>query len=423
MIVQSTPIFEALDQLREVHLVPMKGGRGSGKTHSGIEHYMTDFEHETRCNYLFAVPHDNMAFSAFYPTMMEVKAKYKLDSLTILQSPLRVRNKHGRIIFCKGFDKPQNAKTLSKIGRALLDEVNLFDFAVFKTILGTVREIEDWQVAMTFNPVSPDIWIKTKVIDSAQYNKDMVVIHSTCEDNPFLPESKKHFYRSLTGVDYQVDYLGEYGVTTDDLIFGSRVRTTSFVPDYADFVSYGLDFSNGGDDPHSLTELFYADQSLFIRLLYEGNCPLTTDIIDPETNQLLTAQGAEYAENYSDLFNIIKYKATHCNKVLPTGGIGGIVGDRANAANIKRLKALGINIEGYEGTGDVVEGLRQLNTFKRIYIVMDTPFGEVCREQYQNYRCVTEKRTNNIKHGIPDQSCTHHAIDSGRYGNTRFSWL
>jgi len=413
---RTTEIFEVIQTAKadpDCHILGLKGGRGSSKTHTAIQDHLLDFCNETRCNYLFAVNHTNKVHSAFHPTITAIINEYNLP-LKVLESPLKVKNEHGRVIYCSGFDDPEKVKTISKIGRTLMDEVPEFAYNTVKTIWKTTREIEDWLVTMCWNPTDPQNWTKTKLEDDKTNRGFVRIFQSTCENNPFLPESVKNYYRRLEGNERRIDYLGEYGVLDDELILGAKLRKVSAVPEQAQFIAYGLDYSNGGKDPHSLVELWYCDMELFAREVYEGNCPVTKE----QVNEAGTFE-VVIDEQFDDLLSILVNNSPECN-VMQTHGVGGVIADRANPANTTKLSTFGVNIEGYEGAYRKDEALAGLSSFKRINIVGDSPNVE---RQLYGFKWKKHKSTGELLYNQPDwDGCETHAIDAILYGLTKFSW-
>jgi len=411
--VNSTPIFAALrhySALLIYHFFVLWGGRGSGKSHGIIEHLLLDFEDENRCNYLFGIFHGNKVISAFKPTIDAVVDKYGLD-LKVTKSPLQVENKYGKVIFCTGFDDPEKAKAVSKVGRTFIEELNTMPRRIFKTIVMTTREIEDYEVYGAFNPVDIKSWVKKDLLDNPLYMKKGVSIHSTCEDNPFLPDSVKEFYRSLTGIDRTVDYLGEFGTVTSDLVFGEKLRRISEVPKDARFIAYGLDFSNGGSDPHSLVELWHINQDLIINPIYEGGCEVDT----------LVDGMIKITDSFTDLVSICQYKCKHLGKEMFYGK-GRVMCDRSNPANIGILRRSHINAHRYGGNSKDgseqytrLNGIKAINFFKRIMIV-DT--NKSVTDQFYGYRWKKDRLSGDIMYQVEDKLQIHHAIDATMYALT-----
>ncbi len=409
MKVKSTPIFEAIMHyaaLLWVHFIVLWGGRGSGKTHSAIEKILLDFEDEVRCNYLFAVYRSAALIGAFYPTIIAVKEKYNLD-IKVTRSPLQVENKHGMLIFCSGFDNPEKTKNFTKIGLSLIDEATSMPYTIFKKIVDTTREIEDWKVYTLFNPIDLGNWVKQHLLDNPRYMDNGVSIHSTCEDNPFLPESKKEDYRRLTGDDYDINYLGKFGTDTSDLIFGGRLCKVNGIPDYAQFVAYGMDYSNGGKDPHAIVAVWLADMEIYIDEIYMGNC----EVLSYENGQVIMD------EDLIDLASILYFKCPELNKEQEDGMLGCCVADSATKITSDTLRALGLNIvDAEKGAGSVMNGIKFLNQFKRINI---TIHSKNAISQFYNFRWA--KKDEEILEGQIDKKCKRHLIDATRYANERIN--
>lgn len=413
---RTTEIYEIIQTAKRderCHILGLKGGRGSSKTHTAIQDHLLDFCNEKWCNYLFAVNNSNKVHSAFHPTIISVINEYNLP-LRVTESPLRVKNQHGRVIYCSGFDDPEKVKVISKIGRTLMDEVPEFAYNTVKTIWKTTREVEDWLVTMCWNPTDPNNWVKIKLEDDKTNRGFVRIFQSTCESNPFLPESVKDYYRSLTGNERRIDYLGEYGVLDSELVLGDKLRKVGRVPDEARFIAYGLDYSNGGLDPHSLVELWFCDMELFVREVYQGNCPVTKEALNGAGRYEVVID-----EGYDDLLSILVNHAPECN-VMQEQGVGGVIADRANPANTTKLSTLGVNIEGYSGVYRKDEALRGLLSFKRVNIVGDSP--NLARVLY-GFKWKKHKSTGDLLYGQPDwEGCETHAIDATLYGLTKFSW-
>ncbi len=306
------------------------------------------------------------------------------------------------MIFCTGFDDPEKAKAISKIGRSFIEETNTMPFPIFKTIVKSTREIEKYEVYCAFNPVSADSWVKKDLLDNPLFMDSGVSIHSTCEDNPFLPESVKNFYRSLTGIERTVDYDGEFGSVTSDLVFGDKLRRIKEVPKDARFINYGLDFSNGGADPHSLVAIYHRNLDLIIQPIYEGGVDVIT----------INNKGVRViSDKPTDLASIIYKNCPYAGREM-FYGVGRVMCDRANPANIKLLRNARINAKGYEGQHTRKAGIKWLNSFKRILIVDTMPSAT---EQWYNYRWKKDRLSGEIIAGEMDDECTHHNIDAAVY--------
>lgn len=202
-------------------IVLFRGGRGSGKTHTILQELLIKFANETRCNYLFTTKKDSDVKTTFIVAcesiIRDIEKACNVDlGLKINRSINQIKNRHGQYVFMRGFDDPEKAKNVQKIGISFCDELTQYDYSDFKMIASTTREVEDAKVIGAFNPVSITNWVHEELYSNPAWRSRITDIHSTCEDNPFLPEDTKQFYRDFRYTDpsgYKVNYLGEWGVT------------------------------------------------------------------------------------------------------------------------------------------------------------------------------------------------------------------
>lgn len=395
-IIRTSEIYPLIGRLPK-HFEFYRGGRGSTKSHTITQKLLTDFCNESRCNYLFTVKENTSVQSAVIPSIEAIIHDAGLSSqLRVTRN--NVKNKHGKRIFVRGFDKPEKAKNLSKIGVTFIDELNHFTFDDFKMIANSTREIDDWKVICAFNPVSETIWIKTMIYNNEEWRKKINDVKTICENNVFLPESKKQEYRNLKNVDevsYQVDYLGNWGTLTSQLVFGSKVRVVGAIPEGAQFVAYGLDFSYGGEDPHALVETWQKDRELYIKLLYYGH----HQVFDPI--------------NRNDLVEFILNNCDQIRKIQPNGKAGSIICDIQNDY-IKTLRKF--HIPAYpaiKGPNSIINGVNKMKLFHRINIV-DNLEGTPAISEFRNYKFKKNKTTGLIEPIIEDNQ-PDHSIDAGRY--------
>ncbi len=395
-IIRTSEIYPLINRMPK-HFEFYRGGRGSTKSHTIVQKLLTDFCNEKRCNYLFTVKETSSVQSSVIPSIesiiedLDIKEKLKVTRNNI-------KNKYGKRIFVRGFDKPEKAKNLSKIGITFIDELNHFTYEDFKMISNSTREIDDWKVIVAFNPVSETIWIKTLIYDVEEWRNKINDIKTICENNVFLAESKKDEYRSLKDIDevsYQVDYLGNWGTLTSQLVFGSKIRVINEIPEGAKFVCYGLDFSYGGDDPHALVETYIYNKELYIKSVYYGNLP----VYDPI--------------NRNDLASFIIKNCHQLKKVQKNGNTGFIVCDIQNDY-ISMLRKCGIPAyKAKKGPDSILEGLNKMKLFHRINLLDNLPKKPMVSE-YRNYKYKKNKTTGLIEPIVminqPD-----HSIDAGRY--------
>lgn len=406
MKLKTTIIYHLLKELEYKFTILNRGGRGSGKTFTTIQKKLIDFKNEEEGNYLFAVNDSNKVTDHYWQTITDINNDLKLG-LKIKLSPLTIFNDYGRIIYCRGFSKGEDVKNISRLKFALLDEVQKFDKNTVDIIVDSVRESDDAQVIMCFNPISPDLFVK-QLEDDPNFYDDGAVIHTTCEDNPFLPERVKNRYRNKKGIDRKVNYLGEYGVDMQRLVFGSMLERVQEIPSHAVFLGYGLDFSHAYDnpnsDPHALVSLHYADYNLYINEEFYGHCPPVK--IDEDTKMPVIESG-------NSLLSVLIECKYYDDGYKP------VIADSSNYAAIDSLNTYGNNSEygifvepAKKGAGSIFGGIDKLKQFKKICITNTSQ--NVIREFY-GFAYLENKKTGHI---IPDkyEEGNEHSIDATRYG-------
>jgi len=245
--------------------------------------------------------------------------------------------------------------------------------------------------------------------------------------DPDLPDNEIDKSQNIKS-EYWANWWNVYGLgrvgALEGGVFSDKLQMTDKIPDYATFISYGMDYSNSGEnnsaaDPHSIHELWFADGSLYIRKIYEGNCNITNQELIDGSYQILVD------DYFSDIYSILYYKCPELNKKHEFG-IGGCMADSANGANTNKLRSLGLNVIGYRDfirdnkleNYVKVNVIKSLRSFDKIYILEG---GESTYTQFEELKWSTDSEGSILTDKI-DWTSTHHAIDSVLYGSLAFSW-
>lgn len=250
--------------------------------------------------------------------------------------------------------------------------------------------------------------------------------------NPNLPDDELYNPNNIESEywanDWKVYGCGQIGALSGG-VFSDKLKLVDSIPEYATFISYGMDYSNSGEnnssaDPHSIQELWFADGCLYIRKIYEGNCnitnqELTTDKDGNNGYQILLN------DEFSDIYSILYYKCPELNKKHEYG-IGGCIADSANGANTNKLRSLGMNVIGYREfiqqnnlpNYSKVEAIKNLRSFDKICIVEGS---ETTLKQFEELQWAKDKEGKIITDKI-DWTSVHHSIDGVIYGSLAFSW-
>jgi len=162
------------------------------------------------------------------------------------------------------------------------------------------------QILLSCNPTDEYHWIKTRLIDVIGTN-DYDLIHSTYDDNPFYPESKKKELERLKEQDanfYRIYRLGEWG-RLENIIYSNWDMEWK---DVSGEIIYGLDF--GYNNPSALVEINIYDNEIYEKeVIYESeldieqlielmnekiknkNCPIYADPSRPDIIELIYKAG------------------------------------------------------------------------------------------------------------------------------------
>lgn len=434
-----TTAIKKLRKLKKrIRVIP--GGTSAGKTF-GILPILIDY----------AIKHPFSEISVVSETIPHLKKGALKDFLKIMRVTGRfIRdnyNKTDRVYtfsngsFIEFFSADQEDKVRGPRRDILyLNECNRLSFETYHQLSRRTR----LQIWLDFNPTNR-FWVHSELNEltdddvewlTLTYKDNEALDQSIVDDiekskkkgfnNPDLPDSELYKANNIKSDywanDWKVYGCGQIGVLSGG-VFSDKLRPAEKIPDYATFISYGMDYSNSGEDntsadPHSIHELWFADGSLYIKKIYEGNCNITNqDMIDGKWQILLN-------DAYSDIYSILYYKCPQLNRKLEFG-IGACICDSANGANTNKLRSLGINVIGYREFIQQnnlpnyvkVEAIKNLRAFDKIFIVDES--GSTMK-QFEELSWMTKDGT--IITDKIDWSTTHHAIDSVLYGSLAFSW-
>jgi phage terminase large subunit len=233
------------------------------------------------------------------------------------------------------------------------------------------------RIFLALNPSNPEHFIKKELEDIRSVKeKDIDVIVSTYNDNPFLDESIRKeisMLRETDSVLWSVYGAGEWGAI-EGLVFKNFAACEQSI---GELIGYGLDFGYS-NDPTALVEVRKTGGELYVKtLIYERGL----------TNQ-------DISKRFTEL-NIDKTKW--------------IIGDSAEPKSIEELYRDGWrNIEpAKKGKDSVLNSIDILRRYKINYQVNDAIAKEL-----MTYKFKTDKNGNVTEQPI---DFNNHAIDALRY--------
>jgi phage terminase large subunit len=246
------------------------GGAGSGKSVSIIQELVDRFFDEDDIRIMMVrKTGPALTDTVFQMTIDEFDARGYIEGkdYRINRTSQTIWHKNN-IMMYRSLDKESKKKSLN-VNYVYVEESTEISFAEYLQLELRIRRNNtngENQMMMSFNPTDPYHWTKLNILDVFNAgSKDIAVMHSTFEDNPFLPEAYKQKLRDLEGTDrafFQIYARGEYAVITN-VIYSNYAVEDKFVvgmmPD-----AYGIDF--GFNVETAMVAIFKAsDHEYYVR--------------------------------------------------------------------------------------------------------------------------------------------------------------
>ena len=277
---QVTPVFIKNMECK-YPIVVNRGGAGSGKTHALCQLMVYKFLTEKNKKFLLArksLPSLRMSVLLYLERVFDdfgVNDRIKFEKVML---NYKFNN---NLMHLGSVDDPNKIKS-QEFNYIWLEEATDFTYEDYQLIRGRLRApITDGkmnQMFLSFNPIDESHWIKTELLEK---HDDVIEIHSTYKDNPFLPEEAIDFYEKA--IDYDINYyrvyaLGEWGKLEDLVYSPSMWNIIKTFPDTFSNDIYGLDF--GFNAPSSLVHGVYKEREVWIEELIHRKDLTNTQLIE-----------------------------------------------------------------------------------------------------------------------------------------------
>lgn len=175
--------------------------------------------------------------------------RQKQTKVLALKSPLKFKFKNGSQIIFKGMDKPEKVKSINGVSIVWFEEASEIKFAGYEEVLGRIRTPDkSMHFFLSCNPIGRENWIYTHfftrvddegleevmVDENKFYEKKCLVfdgtyyLHSTPDDNPWLPWQYLKRLDKLKDYDYPlytVARWGRFGATGTRVLPQFRIAT------------------------------------------------------------------------------------------------------------------------------------------------------------------------------------------------------
>lgn len=242
----------------------LRGGTGSSKSYSLSQFFVINKFLKER-NKTFVIARKTLPAlkkTAFKETMGLINAWGIPKSVYNLNKTDLELSINSNTCYFMSVDEPD------KIASLQTDDVWLEEMVDF-----TFEDFHQFNMRMngqmygSFNPTSALSWIKTKLIDSGNY--DLAEDVSTFRDNPYLPLVRRQQIENLINEDknfYNIYNLGEWG-TLENVIY-SNWKVYDSLPEKIDYVTYSVDW--GFNHPSVITEINWIDGKFIARELFYG---------------------------------------------------------------------------------------------------------------------------------------------------------
>ena len=184
---------------------------------------------------------------------------------------------NGSEFICVGADDPEKLKSLEDVTDIWMEETTEFDEGDMNTVDAGMSATVDFlcQIWLTFNPVprvpGAQHWIEKRFLSVEHklgvpvVNDNTLVLRTWYKQNAFCPQEVIDVlegYKTTNPSLYRMWALGEF--TTLEGAILSDIDVIKRVPEWAEFVGYGLDFGYA-NDPAALVAIWVRNDDLYLR--------------------------------------------------------------------------------------------------------------------------------------------------------------
>ena len=202
------------------------GGYGSGKSDATAFKLLKISFEEKRLILVTRKVYNTLADSC-YRLIKQVAERYIMSMfLEFRKNPLSIKNTiTGTEFIFRGLDDKEKLKSLPDVSIAWLEECSEFSYDDYMEIRGRLRHpTQSVHRIMTTNPISKSSWIYQHFFVNDKIDKSKIsILHSTCDDNPYLPQSYIDNLDELQYTDPVLHRIARYGEFGTD---GERVLST-----------------------------------------------------------------------------------------------------------------------------------------------------------------------------------------------------
>ena len=356
-----------------------KGGRGSGKSYSTAERFIT-YALKDKCRLLCTRDVQNTLSDSALAIMKRVIHDNGLDA-AFTQTRHGLQCVNGSEFIFRGLQNPDRIKSLEGIKYAWIEEAHKVSKMALDVLSPTIREPGS-EIWATYNPDTED-----DPIQAYEDRPDSECVTVNYYDNPHFPDPLRREMEYDKATDYD-KYLwvweGNPRTVTDAQVFKGKFRVAAFeTPNDVDRFYFGADWGFS-QDPSTLVRAFIRNQILWVDYEAYG--------VGVDTDDLPAMFDA-----------------------VPGARDWPIVGDSQRPDTISYLRKNGFQIHSAKkGAGSVEAGVSFIRSFRGVVV---HPRCKHTADEFKLYSYKTDKLTGEVLPVLEDKH--NHIIDALRYALER----
>lgn len=243
MDIHVNPAYEPLFTTRQRYVI-LKGGAGSGKSHSVTQFLLSVLLTRPRFRILAMHKYYASIRETLYAGITRLIHSLDLaDQFELKTSPFSVKCiATGAEILFMGLDDPEKLKSLAGIGMIWWEEATMFELKEFLQANARMRGADaayPYQFLMCLNPTSELHWIKSTFFDDGNpYAGRSLLLETTLRDNHYLDEEYRQELEANARINPEWGrvYLdGEWGRVNPDGLFYKNFNSQLHVSPVAQY--------------------------------------------------------------------------------------------------------------------------------------------------------------------------------------------
>lgn len=347
------------------------GGYGSSKSYSAAQWAISEVTTKINQKILVVRKVFNTHRRSTFQLIKEIiyneglESRFRINNAELFIEDTSTRS---QIIF-QGLDNVEKLKSIYGITSIWIEECTEL---THKEVLEVNQRLRvKGKILLTFNPISDQHWVKEKLIDEPNLDKE--VIHSNYKDNKFLSPYYVEELLKLKDIDpnlYKVACLGEFGVAQDLVFHNWEVLSQDPDPNIYDYKYIGMDY--GYNHASVCLLVAYHDDEIYILQESYAREKVNADFIKQVNEEIPLARTLYGRADSASPGLIEEFRRAGYTSLEPTVKGPGSVKD-----SIDWLKARKINV-----APSCIHTIKELQTFSYMRLRDDSLQDDKFSDQY-----------------------------------------